>query len=229
MKKSFLIGCSLILPFLVVGVRAQDLEVNGGQQQAAPAAKAGQKGKGKTTGKPSKSAPSAANNGFGFGISIDAARQARAAESALKHGNPTAAANYAQRAIQAAPQNSNLWLLLGYTSRLAGKMDQSVQAYNHVLQLDPKSLDAKSGLAQTYMRAGRNDEAKRLLSQVLAVDPQRQNDLLVAGELYLRTGDPQGGINYLQRADNVKPSAHAELLMAPGESGQSASIAAFEV
>ncbi len=216
MKNRFLlvVVCPLILPFLAISALAQDFEVNGApQQQAAPAKKPGQKTKGKAASKPSTATP---ENGLGWGNSIEVGRLARAAQDALKHGNPSAAATYAQRAVQAAPQNSKLWLLLGYTSRLAGHTQESIDAYNHALQTDPKSLDARSGLAQTYMHAGRNDDAKRLLTQVLAADPRRQNDLLVAGELYLRTGDPQGGINYLQRADNVKPSAHAELLMAMG-------------
>jgi tetratricopeptide (TPR) repeat protein len=211
-KKSFLLTCSLVVAFVVTGASAQDFEVNGGQQQqqAAPAKKSGQKpAKG-------KSATSGPANGLGWGTSIEVGRLARAAEDALKHNNPTAATNYAQRAVAAAPQNSKLWLLFGYTSRLAGHTQESIDAYNHALKLDPKSLDAKSGLAQTYMHSGKNDEAKRLLAQVLAADPKRQNDLLVAGELYLKTGDPHGGINYLQRADAVKPSAHAELLMAMG-------------
>jgi tetratricopeptide (TPR) repeat protein len=194
---------------------AQDFEVNGGQQQqqAAPGKKSGQKSPKKGA---APAAASNSNNGIGWGNSIEVGRLARAAQDALKRGNPGAAADFAQRAVKAAPQNSKLWLLLGYTSRLAGRTQQSVEAYNHALQTDPKSLDAKSGLAQTYMRMGQNDQAKRLLGQVLAADPRRQNDLLIAGELYLRTGDPQGGIAYLQRADTVKPSAHAELLMAMG-------------
>lgn len=209
MKRSFLLICSLILPFVVPRAVAQDFEINGGQaqQQTTPQTKSGKKSKGKQTS-------STSENGIGWGNSIEVGRLARAAEDALKHNNPAAAATYAQRAIQAAPQNGKLWLLLGYTSRLAGHSQESIDAYNHALQLDPKSLDAKSGLAQTYMHMGRNDEAKRLLAQVIAADPHRQNDLLVAGELDLQTSDPQGAINYLQRADNLKPSAHAELLMA---------------
>lgn len=211
-KKGFLLSCSLLLPFVVVGAFAQDYEINGGQQQQAPPTK--QKSGKNTKAKPSN-AP-APESGIGWGNSIEVGRLARAAQDALKHGNPSAAATYAQRAVQAAPQNSKLWLLLGYTSRLAGRAQQSIDAYNHALQTDPKSLDAKSGLAQTYMRMGRTDEAKRLLAQVLAADPKRQNDLLVAGELYLKTKDYQGAINYLQRADNLKPNSHAELLMAMG-------------
>ena len=211
MKRRLLIVSALFLPFVISGAHAQDFEINSGQQQSSPNStpKSGQKPKGKPNA-------NSTNNGIGWGNSIEVGRLARAAEDALKHGNPAAAATYAQRAVQAAPQNSKLWLLLGYTSRLAGRSQQSIDAYNHALQTDPKSLDAKSGLAQTYMHMGRNDDAKRLLSQVLAADPRRQNDLLVGGELYLQTGDPQSAINYLQRADNLQPSAHAELLMAMG-------------
>ncbi|ABF43608.1 Tetratricopeptide repeat protein [Candidatus Koribacter versatilis Ellin345] len=213
MKKSF-IYCSLFLSFVVSAAVAQDFEINGGQQQQTPAPqKAGKKSKGKAA----SSAPAnGGSNEIGWGNSIEVGRLARAAQDALKHGNPAAAATYAQRAVQAAPQNSKLWLLLGYTSRLAGRNQESINAYNHAIQTDPKSLDAKSGLAQTYMKMGRTDEAKRLLAQVLAAGSTRQNDLLVAGELYLRTKDYQQGINYLQRADNLKPNAHAELLMAMG-------------
>lgn len=208
MKRSFLIICSLFLPFVFSGAFAQDFEINGGQQQqpATSTQKPGKNTKAKAAAQP--------NTGIGWGNSIEVGRLARAAEDALKHGNPAAAANYAQRAVQAAPQNEKLWLLLGYTARLAGHSQQSLDAYNRSLQINPKSLDAKSGIAQTYMRMGRNDEAKRLLSQVLSADPKRQNDLLIAGELYLQTGNPQGAINYLARADNLKPDAHAELLMA---------------
>jgi tetratricopeptide (TPR) repeat protein len=212
-KRSFLIICSLIFPFVYSAAHAQDFEVNGGQQQAP--ANSTQK-PGQKSGKKAKAAAAPSENGVGWGTSIEVGRLARAAEDALKHGNAQAAANYAQRAVQAAPQNSKLWLLLGYTSRLAGHSQESIDAYNHALKTDPKSLDAKSGLAQTYEKMGRTDEAKRLLQQVLAADPHRQNDLLVAGELYLKTRDYQGAINYLQRADALKPNAHAELLMAMG-------------
>ena len=58
-----------------------------------------------------------------------------AAEDALKHGNPSAAADYAARAVKNAPQDNKLWFLLGYTpSRLAGRYQTSVDAYQHGLQ-----------------------------------------------------------------------------------------------
>ena len=65
-----------------------------------------------------QSASQSSNNGdsgIGWGSSIEVGRLARAAEDALKHGNPSAAADYAQRAVKAAPQDNKLWFLLGYT------------------------------------------------------------------------------------------------------------------
>ena len=135
-------------------------------------------------------------------------------EDALRRGNPGAAADYAQRAVKAAPQDNKLWFLLGYTSRLAGRYQTSVDAYQHGLQMSPGNADGMSGLAQTYARMGRTDDAKRLLSQVIRANPKRTNDLLILGELDMRTGDTQQGINLLQRAESQQPSAHAELMIA---------------
>ena len=106
-----------------------------------------------------------------------------------------------ERAVKAAPQDNKLWFLLGYTSRLAGRYQTSLDAYQHGLQSAPGNADGISGLAQTYARMGRTDEAKRLLLQVIHANPNRTNDLLIAGELFLRTGDTQQGINLLQRAE----------------------------
>ena len=139
---------------------------------------------------------------------------ARAADTALAKGDYVAAANYADRAVHAAPQDPQLWFLLGYTSRLAGRYNASLDAYKHGLSIKSSSVEGMSGMAQTYARMGQTDEAKRLLMEVIAANPKRDNDLLIAGELFMQTGDVQQGLTYLQRAEAMKPSPHAELLMA---------------
>ena len=96
--------------------------------------------------------------------------------------------NIAERASQAAPNDPQLWFLLGYAARLNGKTQQSIDAYSHGLRLSPNSLDGISGLAQTDSVAGKNEEAERLLKQVLAADPRRSNDALVLGDIYIETG-----------------------------------------
>ena len=116
--------------------------------------------------------------------------------------------------MKAAPQDNKLWFLLGYTSRLAGRYQTSVEAYQHGLQSAPGNADGLSGLAQTYARMGRTDDAKRLLLQVIRANPNRTNDMLIAGEMLLHTGDTQEGINLLQRAESKQPNPHAELMLA---------------
>ena len=195
--------CSLLL---LAGVAAgQEFEINGGRTSvASPSAQ----GKKKASGSPQ------ASEGIGWGSSIDVARQSHAAEEALKKGNCSAAANYSERALKSAPQNTRLWFLLGYADRLCGKNNDSVAAFERGLKNEPGAVEGLSGLAQTYARMGKIDEAKRLLLQIVAANPKRANDLMVAGELFLQTGDYEQALSLLKRADAVQPSARPEVLIA---------------
>lgn len=153
-------------------------------------------------------------SGTGWGGSIEAGRYARAAETALKNGNPTAAMNYAEHLTQAAPSDACNWFLLGYTARLAGKSQVSLDAYQKGLSRKPNSVEGLSGMAQTYIRMGKADEAKKLLLQVIAANPRRATDLAMAGELFMQSGDLARAQNLLERAEGIQPTSHAELLLA---------------
>jgi tetratricopeptide (TPR) repeat protein len=133
---------------------------------------------------------------------------------ALKQGNYPLAVSLAQRAAQAAPNDPQLWILLGYAARLNHQYGLSIDAYNHGLRLKPSSLDGMSGLAQTYSVAGKTDEAMRLLKQVVAADPRRTDDSLLLGELTMKSGDYTGALDYFRRAEQAKPGTRSELLMA---------------
>ena len=149
-----------------------------------------------------------------WGSSIENARLARAAQQALQRGDRVQALEYAQRAAQGAPNDPQLWFLLGYAARLNARYNQSVDAYSHGLKLSPSSLEGLSGLAQTYSAMGKNDDAERLLKQVLAADPRRANDALVLGDLYMRSGNYDAALDALGRAERSHPDARSELLMA---------------
>ena len=150
---------------------------------------------------------------LGWGSNIQNARLARAAEQALQRGDHALALQYAQRASEAAPNDPQLWFLLGYAARLNGKTQESIAAYNHGLGLNPNALDGLSGLAQTYSVTGKNDEAMRLLKQVLAADPRRSNDALVLGDILMRERDYESALDALNHAERAHPDARPELLM----------------
>ena len=151
---------------------------------------------------------------LGWGSNIQNARLARSVEEALRNGDHAAAVEYAQRAVNAAPNDPQLWFLLGYAARLAGKLQVALDAYEKGLKLAPSSPDGLSGLAQTYRVMGRSDDAQRILTQLVAADPRRTSDATLLGEILLQSGQPNHAIGVLGRAEQVQPSARAELLMA---------------
>ena len=150
---------------------------------------------------------------MGWGASIEVAREARAAQTDLQHGDATGATTHAQRAVNAAPQNPDLWFTLAYAARLSGQYSLSVEAYRRGLALKPSSVEGLSGLAQTYARMGRTAEAQQALKEVLAANPKSAVDLQLAGELLLTT-DPKQAVDFLQRSDAVNASARTQLLLA---------------
>lgn len=173
-----------------------------------------QVGPGTSQGTPTN-AGAAKNQGqsLGWGSNIQNARLGRAAEMALQQRDYARALEYAQRATQAAPNDPQLWFLLGYAARLAGKYQQAVEAYNHGLRLNSSDLDALSGLAQVYSLMGRTDEAERLLKQAVASNPTRSGDLTMLGEMFMRAKDYAEAINWLGRAESARPDARTELLL----------------
>jgi tetratricopeptide (TPR) repeat protein len=158
--------------------------------------------------------PQAPAQPLGWGSNIQNARLANAALQALKDGNHALAVEYAQRAAQNAPEDAHLWFLLGYAARLANNYQLSTSAYDHGLRVDPSSVVGLSGLAQTYSIMGRVDDAERLLKQIVASNPQRRSDVLLLGNLYMRSGDYSGALDWLHRAERLKPDARSEVLLA---------------
>jgi tetratricopeptide (TPR) repeat protein len=164
-------------------------------------------------GDPAQNTSGQNGSGFGWGSGIEISRQARAAQDALKRGDYSAAVSFAERAAKSAPQNADLWFLLGYAARLDGRYPASIDAYEHGLKLKPNSTNGMAGLAQTYARMGRDADAEQLLKRVVEANPKDANSLQLAGELMLNS-DPNQALELLKRADTLQASAHTDLLIA---------------
>jgi len=133
---------------------------------------------------------------------------------ALQHGDKAHAVDYAQRAVEAAPNDPQLWFLLGYASRLDSKYQQSADAYRRGLRLNPAALDGQSGLAQVLSLSGQAAEAERLLNEVIRADPSRRDDVQLLGEIYMRSKDYPQAVDWLTRAENSRPDVRSELMLA---------------
>ncbi|HTS04055.1 MAG TPA: tetratricopeptide repeat protein [Candidatus Eisenbacteria bacterium] len=165
-----------------------------------------------SSGKQSNKTTNGQSQDFSWGAGIQVARQARAADEALKRNDYAAAVNFAQQAAKSAPQDPELWFLLGYCARLNEKFQLSVDSYDRGLKLRPNSVRGLAGLAQTYAKMGRDQEAEQLLKKVVDLNPKDANSLQLAGELMLST-DPKSALELLQRAEALQPSAHNDLLI----------------
>jgi tetratricopeptide (TPR) repeat protein len=190
---------------------AQTYEVNG--PAGAPASNGKPASGNQNSAASADQGEASANQGdLGWGSNIEVARQARAAQDALKRNDYAAAITYSERAAKAASQNAELWFLLGYCARLGNRYQLSVDSYNHGLQLRPRSANGMAGLAQTFVKMGRDAEAQQLLQKVVDANPKDASSLQLAGELMLRS-DPNRALDLLKRADALQPSAHNDLLI----------------
>jgi len=202
---------SFCIALLISGALGQTFEVNGqGSNSSKPST---QKQKSSSAGNSPPQENSEENSSLGWGSSIDVARQARAAQDALQRNDYAAAVSYAERAAKSAPQNAELWFLLGYCARMNDRYPASVDAYNRGLTIQPNSTRGLAGLAQTFAKMGRDAEAEKLLARVVEANPRDANSLQLAGELLLNS-DPTKALELLQRAEAIAPSAHTDLLIA---------------
>ena len=209
---------ALILLFaFAVSMSAQTWEVGGQQTQPQQQqAQAPRKKAGKGASVPMQSTQQQESGIGTFGESISVQREQRAADEALRHNNAAVAYAHAKRAIEMAPGDPGRWFTLGYAARLSGHLSDSENAYKRGLQISPNAAEGLSGLAQTYFRQGRVNDAKRMLLDVIAKYPNRVDDQMMAGELFMQSGDIRQALQILQHAEQIKPSAHSELLMAIG-------------
>ena len=201
--------CIVMIPFMVLGLlgqaRGQTYDVGGG---GSPSSSSPQVDKKTQTDTP-QSGPD-----FSWGSGIDVARQARAAQDALSRHDYAAAVSYAEQAAKSAPQNSEMWFLLGYTARLAEHYQLSIDSYNRGLKLQPNSVRGLAGLAQTYAKMGRDQEAEQLLRKVVEANPKDANSLQLAGELML-SSDPKARVGSACSAPRLCSQLHtASLLIA---------------
>lgn len=195
------IACAILFVVLAFPSHPQTYQVgSGGQVKSQPGQKAPQQQQ--------------QQQQLGFGSNIMDARLAHSAEQALQRGDHVLAFQYAQRAAQAAPNNAQLWFLVGYTARLNQKYGQSVDAYRRGLQIQPGSLNGESGLAQTYSLMGHTADAVKLLQQILAANPRQTDDLMLLGSIQLQTRDLNGALDSLGKVERQAPGARPELLLA---------------
>jgi len=214
-KSRYPLACFCVVLFISAAL-GQTFEVNGTSSQKSDQNQRGtdtsqENGSNRNGSGQNGSNQNGSNLGWGSNIEVD--RQARGAQEALNRKDYNAAVAYAERAAKSAPQDAELWFMLGYCARLAERYPVSVDAYNRGLKIKPGSANGLAGLAQTYAKMGRTAEAEKMLQRVVDANPKDVNSLQLAGELLLNS-DPKQALEFLLRADRLEDAAHTDMLIA---------------
>jgi len=128
------------------------------------------------------------------------------------------------RAVEADPENPAAWKMMGFAliviaeSRQAeeGEMkmekagldsiyNQSIQAFQKALDLDPDDAEAWRGLALAHRGLGEQDEAKTALDRSIEIDPRSAQAWLDRGILLLEVGREEEAVVALDRVLAIQP------------------------
>ncbi|HEY3579309.1 MAG TPA: FG-GAP-like repeat-containing protein [Pyrinomonadaceae bacterium] len=90
---------------------------------------------------------------------------------ALRQKNFDAAAERLERARALAPDNSNIYYLVGLLESSRGKTAEAIAALRKSVELDPKNLIATYKLAEEVEREGDEQEFQKLVQQIVAAQP----------------------------------------------------------
>jgi tetratricopeptide (TPR) repeat protein len=135
--------------------------------------------------------------------------------------NQPAAAGFAYEAIANEQSTYPNWLIAGDrftdgyqnyrdTAATAGLLNKAINAYNKALELDPKSLDAKTGLGVAYVTGTQNPmQGIQLLLGVVKEDPKNAKANMNLGMFSMKSGQFQKAVDRFKTVIAVQPTPEA--------------------
>lgn len=135
--------------------------------------------------------------------------------------NQPAAAAFSYEAIAEAEKTYKTWLLAGDrftdgyqnyrdTTATAGLLNKAINAYNKALALEPKSLDAQTGLGVAYVTGTQNPmQGIQLLLSVVKEEPKNLKANMNLGMFSMKSGQFQKAIERFKTVIEVNPTPEA--------------------
>ncbi len=84
------------------------------------------------------------------------------------------------------PRDAQAWFLLGACNHRANKLDDALQALEHVLSLEPRHIQARCAKGVVLCDQGRQQEAMHVFRKALHLAPTDAQLLLNMGVLFSR-------------------------------------------
>jgi tetratricopeptide (TPR) repeat protein len=129
----------------------------------------------------------------------------RYADSLKVKGQPELAMKEIRVAGEQFPENSRLLCALGRLLEATGDNAGAATAFNHVLQADPRNLDARSGAIEVARATRDTALANRLMDDALRLDPENPGTRLLAARQAMANDDDETAMTELRRAESQLP------------------------
>src|SRR5205085_4263134 len=110
---------------------------------------------------------------------------------ALRQRNFDPAAERLEHARSLAPDNGDIYYLIGLLEGSRGKSAEAIAALRKAVELDPKNLIAVYRLAEEVEREGNEEEFQRLVTQILANQPDNLAALVELTRVAAKRGDAE--------------------------------------
>jgi tetratricopeptide (TPR) repeat protein len=127
------------------------------------------------------------------------------AHALVANGQWDAAIQRYEKAIAIAPKDSSLRVELGAALIKAGRLTDSIAAFQEALRITPHNLTAELGLAQAYRGVRNSDEAKRVLERAIREHPKSPEPLAAIGDFEIQQQTYDAAIGHLKASLALAP------------------------
>lgn len=125
----------------------------------------------------------------------------------LQEQRPDAALDAMTMATELSPDEPRFQFGLGQALQALGRFDDAAEAYRHVLNSDPRSLDAHIALGAALQQGGHLESAAAAYRDALAINADDPSALGNLGTVLREQGDLDGAIRLLEAAQRLEPEA----------------------
>jgi len=118
------------------------------------------------------------------------------------------------RVVALRPRNAAALVALADAEREAGELDQAVERFRAVLEIDDRSAAAHRGLGLALLAQGNPEAAAEPLNRSLELVPNQPRVVLALGEMHEAAGRTQDAFNQYRHANDLDPRNPEGLLKA---------------
>ncbi len=123
----------------------------------------------------------------------------------LEQGRASEALEYAQRAVEIAPQMWETHLQLGLVLGRLGRLEEATAQHEQALRMNPDVAGAHNSFGGVMMELGKVTEAAEHFEQALRIKPDFAEPHYNLGNIFLQEGKASDAIGHYEQALRIEP------------------------